>query len=128
MKFISLAATLLVSSSLAFVPSTPGGRHFSKQCFRPTTELFASDDGKTHDQSQANAWALSFFETYDKAPIEKRLSGSDLEVEGIGSWICRAACVTVEGACQAACAATVVGEPECGIACAAAYGACTAIC
>ena len=91
---------------------------------------------KSHDLTVAKPWAAQFFEEYKQThasiltppnhPHFKQVHLNDVTL--VGSIWCQALCVTAEVACQAACAATIVGEPECGIACGIAISTCEAAC
>lgn len=91
---------------------------------------------KSHDLTVAKPWAAQFFEEYklthasiltpQNHPHFKQVHPNHVTL--VGSWWCTALCAAAEVACQAACAATIVGEPECGIACGVAISTCEAAC
>ena len=91
---------------------------------------------KSHDRAAATPWAVQFFEEYKQThasiltppnhPQFKQVHLNDVTL--VGSIWCQVLCATAEVACQAACAASIIGEPECGIGCAAAIIVCEDAC
>merc|ERR1712066_1128784 len=80
----------------------------------------ADGDGKSHNQTAANAWAVQFFRHH--------LEDHQNVTNGCDQSCCTALCTATETACEIACALEIFGEPECGIACGVAGNACDAAC